>query len=518
MILRFDDTNPTKEKEEFEESIKEDLDLLDVKPDQVSHTSDYFEELQKFAEKLIGNGLAYVDDTPTMQMREERSEGIESARRSATVEENMNLWNEMLKGSVTGLACCLRAKISMTSKNKCMRDPVLYRCVADVPHHRHGFKYKAYPTYDFACPIVDSIEGVTHAMRTNEYSDRIEQYHWVLKSCGLRDVFIYEFSRLNFVRTILSKRKLTWFVENQIVTGWDDPRLATVRGIVRRGLAIPALLDFLLEQGPSKAGNLMEWDKLWTKNKQVIDPVAPRYMAVAADAIEISLVNGPTTVCTSTRPLHPKNVKLGEANILQYQTIYIDRDDAVLCEEGEEVTLMRWGNCILDSFEKSPDGSLAKIVGRLHLEGDFKKTKKKIHWLPKLPSDYKRQLSAVVLREYDHLITVDKLDKTEEGQDFEEVVNRNSLFDTRGWADPLVKHLPAGVVLQLERRGYFRVDVPADISAKAPAVLVKIPDGKSKAMSTVTTKVDAATLSGSKKTDGTSSRKNESTKTVETKN
>ncbi|RQX71038.1 glutamate-tRNA ligase [Toxoplasma gondii CAST] len=399
----------------------------------------------------------------------------------------------MLKGSAEGQKCCVRAKIDMQSKNKCMRDPVMYRCVADCLHHRHGDKFKAYPTYDFACPVVDSIEGVTHALRTNEYADRIPQYQWVQQAAGLTPVHIYEFSRLCFVKTLLSKRKLKQFVDSGLVEGWDDPRMPTVRGIRRRGLQVEALLEFILEQGPSKAGNLMEWDKLWTKNKQIIDPIVPRFMAVGKDAVPVCIKGAPETVESKKRRMHAKNESLGEADLLLFNKVFIDRDDAALCEDGEEVTLMHWGNCIFDKVVKTASGEISEIQATLHLEGDFRKTKKKLHWLANLGgvASAPAQNTELVLREYDHLITVDKIDQEEEN--WEKFINRETRFDTPAVGDPLLKQLKEGDLLQLERRGYFRVDKTGD-----QLVLIKIPDGRSKAMSAVGTKVDAAKLSGAK--------------------
>lgn len=176
--------------------------------------------------QLIKEGKFYCDNTPVEKMRHERNEGIESECRKHTPEENLKIWEKMIKGEASEY--CVRARGNMQNLNKCMRDPVMYR-VNDLPHHRTGNKYKIYPTYDFACPIVDSIEGVTHTMRTNEYSDRIPQYFWILEMTGLRHPTIYEFSRLNLVRTVLSKRKLQWFVDTKRVDGWDDPRFPTVR-------------------------------------------------------------------------------------------------------------------------------------------------------------------------------------------------------------------------------------------------------------------------------------------------
>jgi glutamyl-tRNA synthetase len=201
----------------------------------------------EMAESLIKQGKAYVDDTPKEQMRSERMDGVESKCRNSTVEENLSLWNEMVNGTKRGTQCCVRGKLNMQDPNKSLRDPVYYRCNPD-PHHRVGSKYKVYPTYDFACPFVDALEGVTHALRSSEYHDRNAQYYRVLQDMGLRRVEIYEFSRLNMVYTVLSKRKLLWFVQNKKVEDWTDARFPTVQGIVRRGLKIEALIQFILEQ------------------------------------------------------------------------------------------------------------------------------------------------------------------------------------------------------------------------------------------------------------------------------
>lgn len=493
MIFRFDDTNPAKENEEFEQSILDDTKHLGVHWEQVTHTSDYFQQLQDMCKSMIDKGVFYVDNTPTEQMRHERGEGIESASRSLPVEEHLRRWQQMLEGTAEGQQCCVRAKIDMQCKNKCMRDPVMFRCVVEPPHHRHGTKFKAYPTYDFACPVVDALEGVTHALRTNEYADRIPQYYWVQEALGLRKVSIYEFSRLCFVRTVLSKRKLKYFVTNGLVSGWDDPRMPTVRGILRRGLTVEALLEFILQQGPSKAGNLMEWDKLWTLNKQIIDPIVPRYMAVSkAEGVPVTITGAPSAVATQLRRLHAKNEQLGQVPLYLYEKILIEADDAQLCQDGEEVTLMHWGNCVFEKLEKDSDGKVKAIEGRLHLEGDFKKTKKKLNWVAMLPSDAEK-LTPLVLREYDHLITVDKIEN-ENDEAWEECINKNTQFDTEAIGDPNLRALKQGDKLQLERRGYFIVDQISDESL----VLVKIPDGRAKAMSTVSSKVDAAALSGAK--------------------
>lgn len=247
LIVRFDDTNPSKESNEFVENLLKDIETLGIKYEAVTYTSDYFPQLMEMAENLIRQGKAYVDDTPREQMQQERMDGIESKCRNNSLEENLKLWNEMIAGSKRGLECCLRGKIDMQDPNKSLRDPVYYRC-SDVPHHRIGSIYKLYPTYDFACPFVDALEGITHALRSSEYHDRNAQYYRIQEDMGVQKVHLYEFSRLNMVHTLLSKRNLRWFVENGKVDGWDDPRFPTVQGIVRRGLKIEALVQFILEQ------------------------------------------------------------------------------------------------------------------------------------------------------------------------------------------------------------------------------------------------------------------------------
>merc|ERR1719387_2558044 len=224
-------------------------------------------------------------------------EGIDSARRTRSPADNLAIWDQMKLGSPDGLKNCLRIKLDMQNPNKALRDPVCFRCNL-TPHHRTGTAYKVYPTYDFACPYVDSAEGVTHALRTIEYKDREAQFKWILKlqqevEPSLPNVNIWEFSRLNMVNTVMSKRKLQWFVDTGRVSSWTDPRFPTVQGLLRRGLTVPALRDFILQQGASKNTTNQEWDKLWTLNKKLIDPVCGRHAAVVADKrVPVDLVNG----------------------------------------------------------------------------------------------------------------------------------------------------------------------------------------------------------------------------------
>ncbi|ANQ09649.1 Glutamate-tRNA ligase [Plasmodium coatneyi] len=497
MLLRFDDTNPVLEDIKFETSIMEDLENLGLKYEKISYSSDYFTTLEEYCIKLIKMGKAYADDTSVEEMRNQRGEGIESVNRQNSVEQNLQLFEEMRKGSEVGQKNCIRAKIDMQSKNKCMRDPVLYRCIVDTPHHRHGFKFKCYPTYDFACPIIDSIEGVTHALRTNEYSDRIEQYNWIITTFQLRKVYIYEFSRISFVRTVMSKRKLKWFVENKVVDGWLDPRMPTIKGILRRGLTKEALFQFILEQGPSKSGNLMQWDKLWSINKQIIDPIIPRFAAVdKKKGIILKLTDLTEDIVEKTRDLHMKNKSLGTCSMLYTNRFFIELEDAQTFAEQEEITLIKLGNVIITSIVKennNADGTdtptIKEIIGKSNFDGDFKTTKKKIHWVPYIPE----KLITCTLYEYDHLITVDKFENDNK-EDWTKFINSNSKYETVVYAEPAITSLKMSDRFQFERRGYFIVDKVVGNHLH----LIKIPDGKSKNMSIISSKVNPKNLAGTK--------------------
>ncbi|XP_058021417.1 bifunctional glutamate/proline--tRNA ligase isoform X2 [Ahaetulla prasina] len=481
LIMRFDDTNPEKEKEDFEKVILEDVAMLHIKPDQFTYTSDHFEKIMKYAEKLIHEGKAYVDDTPAEQMKTEREQRIESKHRNNSVEKNFQMWEEMKKGTEYGQTCCLRAKIDMNSNNGCMRDPTLYRC-KNQPHPRTGNTYNIYPTYDFACPIVDSVEGVTHALRTTEYHDRDEQFYWIIEALGIRKPYIWEYSRLNLNNTVLSKRKLTWFVNEGLVDGWDDPRFPTVRGVLRRGMTVEGLKQFIAAQGSSRSVVNMEWDKIWSFNKKVIDPVAPRFTALLKD--EIVTVNIPEAQEEMKEVAkHPKNAEVGLKPIWYSPKVLIDGADAKTLTEGEMVTFINWGNIIITKIHKNLTGKITSMDAKLNLENkDYKKTTK-ITWLTKTSS---ASLTPTICVNYEHLITKPVLGKEE---DFKQYINRNSKQEELMLGDPCLKDLKKGDIIQLQRRGFYICDQPYEpispYSCKeAPCILIYIPDGHTKEMPT----------------------------------
>ncbi|PWA54573.1 glutamyl/glutaminyl-tRNA synthetase, class Ic [Artemisia annua] len=466
-ILRFDDTNPEKESNTYVDNILKDVETLGNKYDKVTYTSDYFPQLIEMAEKLIKEDKAYVDDTPCDQMKGERMDGIDSKCRSNTIDENMRLWMEMKIGSEIGRICCLRGKLDMQDQNKSLRDPVYYRCISNhlkpvKPHHKMEYKYKVYPTYDFACPFVDAIEGITHALRSSEYHDRNAQYHRIQEHMGLRKVHVFEFSKLNMVYTPLSKRLLSLLVNKRRVDGWDDARFPTVQGIVRRGLQIEALIQFILEQGASKNLNLMEWDKLWNINKKIIDPVCPRHTAVVeVGRVLLTLKNGPENPTERKIPKHKKYEGAGEKTITYTNKIWIDQADAKVISANETITLVDWGNAIVEQVEKSPDGTVTGLTGNLKFDGSFKGTKK-VTWLPDID-----KLVPLTLVAFGHLITKKKLGDqdfttNEDGEKdiCSEVLNKESKKETAALGDSNMIKLERGDIVQLERKGYFRCDVP----------------------------------------------------------
>uniref|UniRef100_A0A8C7U884 Bifunctional glutamate/proline--tRNA ligase n=1 Tax=Oncorhynchus mykiss TaxID=8022 RepID=A0A8C7U884_ONCMY len=470
LIMRFDDTNPEKEKEDFEKVILEDVAMLQIKPDQFTYTSDHFPRIQGMAEQLLREGKAYIDDTPPEQMKAAREQRTESRHRSNSVEENLKMWEEMKAGTEYGQTCCMRAKIDMASNNGCMRDPTLYRC-KNAPHPRTGSTYRVYPTYDFACPIVDSVEGVTHALRTTEYHDRDDQFYWVIEALRLRKPYIWEYARLNLNNTVLSKRKLTWFVDQGYVDGWDDPRFPTVRGVLRRGMTVEGLKQFIAAQ---------------VCVCFIIDPVAPRYTALSG-SYSVPVVIPEATEEMKEAVKHPKNTEVGMKEVWYGPRVLVEGADAETFTKGEIVTFINWGNIIITQIHKDASGKVTSLDGKLNLENkDYKKTTK-ITWLAETP---RAPLLPTVCVNYQHLITKPVIGKED---DFKEYINKQSKLEEKMLGDPCLKDLKKGDIIQLQRRGFYICDQPYEpISPhsckESPCVLLFIPDGHTKEMPTAGSK------------------------------
>jgi bifunctional glutamyl/prolyl-tRNA synthetase len=476
LIMRFDDTNPSKEKEDFEKVILEDLQLLQIKPDRFTHTSDYFDLMLDFCEKLMKEEKAYVDETEPELMKQEREQRVDSKNRSNSVEKNFKMWEEMKRGTECGQKCCVRAKIDMNSANGCLRDPTIYRC-KNEPHPKTGTKYKVYPTYDFACPIVDSIEDVTHCLRTTEYHDRDDQYYWFIEALGLRKPYIWEYSRLNMMNTVLSKRRLTWFVEQGLVDGWDDARFPTVRGVLRRGMTVEGLKQFIIAQGSSRSVVLMEWDKIWSFNKKVIDPVAPRYTALEAEGTVPVLVNGanlePLTVAK-----HPKNDTIGTKTVWVGPRILIDGVDAGTLKEGENTTFINWGNLLIRKINRA-DGKIVSVEAEPNLSDKDYKNTVKITWLAETE---KAPFVPCICVYFDHIISKSVLGKDE---DFKDYIGHNTRTEIRMLGDTELSNLKKSDIIQLQRRGFFICDSPYRplsryTGRESPVILFAIPDGHTK--------------------------------------
>ncbi|BCR90988.1 glutamate--tRNA ligase GUS1 [Aspergillus chevalieri] len=469
LLVRFDDTNPSNEKLEFQDAIIEDLALMGIKPDKMSYTSDYFDELYQYALQIIREGNAYADDTDKETMAAQRFDGLPSKRRDASVEENLARFEDMKNGTPEGIKWCIRAKMSVDNPNKAMRDPVIYRC-NPAEHHRTGPKWKIYPTYDFACPIVDSLEGVTHALRTIEYRDRNPQYQWMIDALKLRTVHIWDFARMNFVRTLLSKRKLTKLVDQGVVWGWDDPRFPTIRGIRRRGMTVPALREFILRQGPSKNIINLDWTLFWATNKKYIDPVAPRHTAVLKkDAVKAIVKGASDAPFTEEKQKHAKNAAVGTKKVVYSNSILFEQEDAKTFKQDEEITVMNWGNAFVRKIETdSTSGLVTGLELELHLEGDVKKTEKKVTWL-----STDQELVPVELVDFDYLLNKDAM---QEEDKLEDILNPKTEFRENAVADCNVAELKEGDIIQFDRKGYYRVDQA--YSPGKPAVLFNIPTGK----------------------------------------
>lgn len=439
LLLRFDDTNPVKNYEKYEKEILRDLDTLGITGLKISHSSDYFELLVNEAVSLINKNLAYVDNTDQETMRIERFEGIESKMRNINNSESLKIFKELLQGRAPGY--CLRAKIDMSNPNKSMRDPVIYRA-SDKMHGRCKL-YKAFPTYDFVCPIVDSIEGVTVVCRANEYKDRNEQYKWFLENLELENKPEFnDFSKLNLEDTVLSKRKIDKLISDSLVTGWDDPRLATIQGIKRLGMHMTALKDYINLQGASNKTNVISWDKIWAMNKKVIDPLSPRFMAVEKiNCVRVFITNFEGLKYTKNIPLNKKNTSLGSKDVLFSDTLLFSQEDGVVLKENEEFTLMNWGNAIVE--KKVVENSIVtELYIKLHLEGDYKSTTNKISWVSESGA-----VTATGI-EYGNLLV-------------NEEFNINSKIDKQYYVESSITNLSTDMKhVQFERIGFFYCDSP----------------------------------------------------------
>ncbi|CAI2454262.1 Glutamine--tRNA ligase [Serratia proteamaculans] len=465
--LRFDDTNPVKEDIEFVESIKHDVEWLGFEwSGNVRYSSDYFDQLHNYAVELINKGLAYVDELSPEQIREYRGSltapGKDSPYRGRSVEENLALFEKMRNGEFAEGTACLRAKIDMASSFIVMRDPVLYR-IKFAEHHQTGNKWCIYPMYDFTHCISDALEGITHSLCTLEFQDNRRLYDWVLDNitipCHPRQ---YEFSRLNLEYAIMSKRKLNQLVTENIVEGWDDPRMPTVSGLRRRGYTAASIREFCQRIGVTKQDNNVEMMALEACIREDLNENAPRAMAVL-DPVKVIIENLTGGVEMVTMPNHPNKPEMGNREVPFSREIYIDRAD--FREEankqykrlvlGKEVRLRNAYVIKAERIEKDAEGEITTIFCSYDPEtlskdpADGRKVKGVIHWVSvehALPAE---------IRLYDRLFSVPNPAAAE---DFLTTINPESLVIKHGFVEPSLAVAQPEKAYQFEREGYFCAD------------------------------------------------------------
>ena len=490
-FLRFDDTNPGRESEEYVRAIKEDVRWLGFDwGDRLSHASDYFDQLYVAAEKLIGLGKAYVDSLNAEQIREYRGTltepGRDSPYRDRSVEENLDLFSRMRDGEFQDGEMVLRAKIDMSSPNINMRDPALYR-IRHMHHQHTGDKWCIYPMYDFAHGLSDAFEGITHSLCTLEFEDHRPLYDWLLDQVdpAHRPQQI-EFSRLNLAYALTSKRKLNQLVEDNIVSGWDDPRLPTLAGMRRRGYPPAALRDFCQRIGVTKKENLIEMGVLENSVRENLDFAAERRMAIMRP-LKITLTNYESESGEILTALnHPNRPELGTRELPFGREIYIERDDFMeeaprkffRLKPGGEVRL-RFAYIIrCDEVIKDDDGNVIELRcshdpdTRSGAPQSARKVKGTIHWVSVADA------IAAEVRLYDRLFTVPDPGADE---DVMAHLNEQSLDVVQARLEPGLAASVPGDTWQFERLGYFCPDT-VDHSPDKPVFnrIVTLRDGWAK--------------------------------------
>jgi glutaminyl-tRNA synthetase len=469
--LRFDDTNPTKEEQEYIDSIIEDVRWLGGNwEDRLFYASDYFDQLYDWAVQLIKDDKAYVDHLSAEEIREYRGTltepGKESPYRNRSIEENLDLFERMKKGEFADGECVLRAKVDMASGNINMRDPVLYR-ILHAEHPRTGNKWCIYPMYDYTHGQSDSIEGVTHSICTLEFEDHRPLYDWFLEELGIYHPRQIEFARLNLTYTVLSKRKLIRLVKEGHVNGWDDPRMPTVSGLRRRGYPPAAIRAFMDHIGVAKANSTVDIKLLEYFIRQDLNLNAERVMAVV-NPIKMVIENYPEDLVEEMDAVNnPEDPDAGTRKVPFSRELYIEREDFMedppkkfyRLSPGHEVRLRYAYFITCVDVIKDENGEVVELRCTYDPETrggdapDGRKVKATLHWV-----SARHALDAEV-RLYDHLFTIEDPSATEEGQDFTDVLNPDSLTVLSACkVEPSLKQAQPGKRYQFERLGYFCVD------------------------------------------------------------
>jgi glutaminyl-tRNA synthetase len=473
VILRFDDTNPSKEETEFVDAIIEDTRWLGVEWAKITYASDYFDELYEWAQKLVRMGKAYVDDQSQEEVSTNRGTftepGINSPFRDRSVEENLDLLERMKNGEFPDGSRILRAKIDMAHPNLNMRDPAMYRIIHNPPHHRTGDKWKIYPMYDWAHGQNDSMEGVTHSLCSIEYRDHRPLYEWFPEQLGVFQPRQIEFARLNLNYTVTSKRKLRRLVEENYVNGWDDPRMPTLRAMRRRGYTAKAIVDFITRMGisttvTSNAGVVAEVTNLEASVRDDLNKMSLRRMAVLKP-LKVVIENYPDDLVEEMDAVNnPEDESAGSRKIPFSKVIYIEQDDFretpppkyYRLYPGNEVRLRYAYFIKCTDVIKDENGEVIEIhatydpATRGGDSPDGRKVKSTIHWVSAAHA------KEAEIRMYDRLFTKEDPEEGDEG--FLNCLNPNSLEILNGYVEPALSSPEVGSRYQFERQGYFCTD------------------------------------------------------------
>jgi len=471
--LRFDDTNPAKEEQEFVDAIKKDVEWLGYTWAEERYASDYFQELYDWAVQFIKKGVAYVDSQSSDDMAKQKGTpsqpGTNSPHRDRSVEENLELFEKMKQGEFAEGTYVLRAKIDMASSNMLMRDPIMYRILLKS-HHRTGTAWSIYPMYDWAHGESDYIEAVSHSLCTLEFAMHRELYDWFLDQVyndTLTRPKQREFARRNLSHTVVSKRKLLQLVEEKYVTGWDDPRMSTLSGMRRRGYTAAAIRNFADTIGIAKRQNLIDVSLLEFCVREDLNKTAPRVMAVL-DPVKLVITNYPEGKEEWLEAENnPEDESAGSREVPFSREIYIEREDFMENANnkyfrltlGKEVRLKNAYIIKGESVVKDADGNITEIHATFDTdsksgsgtEASLRKIKGTIHWVS-VPHAIKAEV-----RIYDRLFTHENPDGDKD-VDFKEYINPDSLQVITGYLEPSLKSAEAGERVQFQRLGYFCVD------------------------------------------------------------
>ncbi len=467
--LRYDDTNPTKEEQEYVDSIKGDVRWLGFDwEEREFYASDYFEQLYQWAEELIRKGKAYVCDLTAEQVAEYRGGvggGKESPYRNRSIEENLDLFRRMRAGEFPDGARTLRAKIDMSSPNFFLRDPVMYR-IMRAHHHRTGDKWCIYPMYDWAHGQSDSIEKITHSICTLEFEIHRPLYDWCIKELGIYAPQQIEFARLNLTYTVLSKRRLIEMVQGKYVRGWDDPRMPTIAGIRRRGYTPEAIRQFCKDIGVAKFNSVIEIQRLEGAVREDLNKRAPRVMGVLRP-LRVVIDNYPEGQVDQLDAVNnPEDPAAGTRKVPFGRVLYIERDDFredppkqfFRLAPGREVRLRYAFFIKCERVVKDDKGEVVELhcsydpATRGGNAPDGRKVKATIHWVSA------EHALPIEVRLYDHLFSKADPDEVEEGKDWRSNLNPNSLEVIKAFVEPSVAGAEPGSRYQFERLGYFCVD------------------------------------------------------------